>query len=135
MASKAVVDAVKAMLASFTTVPLIDPNTGSETPADGGAFMTLQFPISGEDHIGMADVGNRTFRESGAIRLVLSVPRGQGIDQAGEWCETLRDLLRAKQVGHLRTRSPSPANQNDDNDQGQYYVLSIVCEYDYDKFA
>lgn len=135
MASKAVSDAVKALIvAGFTDAPIIDPNTGSDTPADGSVFLTIQYPISNEEHIGMADVGNRTFRESGAIRLVLSVPRGTGLDQALTWCETLRDLIRAKQVGQLRTGSPSPPFNNDDNDQGQYFVLSIVCEYDYDAF-
>jgi hypothetical protein len=137
MASKAVSDAVKAIVETAWAgrTPILDINVEGETPADGSAFLTIQYPIGSEEHIGMAGVGNRTFRESGAIRLVLSVPRGSGLDQAQTWCEVLRDAIRAQQVGHLRTGSPSPPFQNDSNDQGQYYVLSIVCEYDYDAFA
>lgn len=137
MASKAVHDAVLALIQTAwgSTTPIIKPNEEGETPSDSGAFLTIQFPVASEEHIGMAGAGNRTFREMGAVRLVLSVPRGSGVEQALTWCETLRNALRAQQVGHLRLKSPSPAFQDDNNDRGSYFVFSIVCEYDFDLFA
>lgn len=138
MASKAVHDAVIALIegAWGNTTPIIKPNQEGETPTDGGAFLTIQFPVATEEHIGMAAVGNRTFRENGAIRLVLSTPRGEGIDQALTRIETLRNALRANDsVPHLKLLFPSPAFLDDGNDSGSYFVLSSVCEYYFDNFA
>lgn len=136
MASKPVVDAVEARLAAnWTTTPIIGVNTLGEPPADGSAFLTVQYPVANESHIGMAGVGNRTFREDGAFRLVLSVPRGVGRALGLTWCETLRSLFRVQQFSGVTARIPSPPVENDSNDKGKYWVLSFVVTYWFDFFA
>lgn len=136
MASKAVVDAVSARLAAnWTATPVIPLNEQGEVPVDGSAFLTVQYPIAQETHVGMSSIGFRTFREEGAMRFVLSVPRGAGVTQALTWAEQIRNLFRAAQFGGVSCLAPAPAFFDDSNDRGAYFVLSIVLEYYYDLYA
>lgn len=136
MASKAVIDAVSARLAANWTQTVVIPlNEQGEVPTDGKPFLSVQYPIAQETHVGMAAVGFRTFREEGAIRFVLSVSRGEGVSQALIWADQLRALFRAQQFGGVSCLSPAPAFFDDSNDRGAYFVLSIVCEYYFDLYA
>ena len=136
MAGKPVVDAVEAYLqANWTATPIIGVNLVGDTPADGSAFLTLQYPVAKETFIGMASVGARTFREDGVVRLVLSVPRAQGQGQALAWIETLRDLFRAQTLpGPVIFRECSPAVTDNSNDSGAYWVMSFAAVYYFDAF-
>jgi hypothetical protein len=146
MASKAVVDAVESRLgatwtvvstidATSTDIPVIGVNTLGTPPADGSSFIEVQYPVANEIHVGMAAVGNRTFRESGAFRLILSIPRGQGIAQGLDWADQLRVLFRAKQFSGVSCLAPNPAFIDNSNDTGNYFVLSIVVPYYFYLFA
>lgn len=131
MAAKPVVDAVAAFLAAnWTATSVIDLNAGEATPPDGSAFLQIQYPVASETFIGMASVGSRTFREDGAVRFVLSVPRTTGLDQAYSWIETLRDLFRAATIGSVRFREAAPATTG--NADGNYWVLSFAATYYFD---
>ena len=116
-----------------TNFAVIASNTLGEAPAP--PFLQVQFPVASERHVGMAGVGNRVFREDGAIRIVMTVKRGLGQADAVGWCDELRVLFRAKQFGGVTTYSPSPAVDNDQNDVGAYWVLSFSVPYFYDLFA
>ena len=139
MASKAVIDAVGAYLGTTwqasdgTNLTVIAANTLGEAPA--APFLQVQYPVASERHVGMAGVGNRVFREEGAIRVVMTVTRGLGQTKAVGWCDELRSLFRAQQFGGVTTYSPSPAVDNDQNDAGAYWVLSFSVPYFYDLFA
>lgn len=136
MASNAVMTAVKARLAGgWTNCPVPDINTVGETPADGSAFLTVQYPVSTEEHVGLGQVGQRVFREEGAIRFVLSVPRGQGIDQATQWADQLRVLFRAAEFSGVTCEAASPAAFDDSNDNGDYFILRVIVPYFYDLAA
>lgn len=136
MASKSVVDAVNArLLANWTATPIIGVNMQGEPPDDAGPFLTVQYPAANSQHIGMAGVGNRVYREEGIIRLVLSVQRGLGINQGLTWCDQLIALFISQQFGIVTARVPNPPIQHDDNDRGDYYVLSVTVPYYADFFA
>jgi Bacteriophage related domain of unknown function len=136
MASKAVVDAVESRLAAnWTATPIIGVNLKGEPPTDGSPFLTVQYPVANSRHVGMAGVGNRTFREEGVLRLVLSVRRGRGQSQALQWCDQLAALFRAQQFNSITCRVPSPPIDNNDNESGNYFVLSIAIPYFYDLVA
>jgi Bacteriophage related domain of unknown function len=136
MASKPVVDAVEAFIAAgwsrATEIPI---NTTGEPPADGSPWLTVQYPVAIERHIGMAQVGNRSFREEGVIRLVLAVKRAQGQGQGLAWLDELRALFRAAQFGGVTCFAPSPPINNDTNATGLYWVLSSSVPYYFDLFA
>jgi len=137
MASQPVKDAVAAFLAAnWTTLPVVGINNQDVTPADGSAWLQVQYPVGKEDFIGMAAVGSRTFREEGAVRFVIAVPRAVGDGQAGAWIETLRDLFRAATINHNGTivifREAQTATTGDPVDN--YWTLSFAVAYYFDAF-
>lgn len=140
MPSQAVAAAVKARLAAnpivlydSTTLPVVFPNETMESRSN--FWMYVQYPVSNEEHIGMAGVGNRVFRENGAIRFVLMATRNSETDYALSICDTIRNLFRAQDFGGVTTFSPSPPVIDDDNDNATHFELSMVVEYIYDIFA
>jgi hypothetical protein len=136
MAQQAVVDAAVARLqANWSTTSIILPNQDPAAPADGSAFVTLQFPTARETIISMAAVGSRTVREEGTIRIVVSVPSGQGLDTGLGYCATLAALFRLQTFNSVVCFEASPPIDNDSGDDGNYWVLSTSISYQYDFFA
>lgn len=136
MAQQAVVNAVIGVLrANWTTTPLILPNQDASPPADATAFVTVQFPTGKEAFIGMAAAGSRTMRETGTIRLVVSVPTGQGLDVGLGYCATLAALFRLQTFDGVVCFEASPPIDNDSGDVGDYWVMSTSISYQYDFFA
>jgi hypothetical protein len=130
MASKLVVDAVNARLAaSWTHCPVIGTNLQAARPSDGSAFLECQYLLAKETHIGLGQVGQRSFREEGVIRFVLSVPRGTGIDLAGTWLDDLRNLFRAAQFGGVNCLGAAPAADDGSNGNGNYYIMRMLTDY------
>ncbi len=143
MPSKTVIDAVAARLGNPWTppsnppaggngIPVFNLNEQATPPADGSAFLDVQYPTASETHVGLAGIGNRTFRETGTIRFVLSIPRGQGVELGLDWVDQLRALFRAAQFGGVTAHSPYPPFIDNSNDNGNYFVLSVVLPYHYD---
>jgi hypothetical protein len=139
MAAQPVVDAVESYLAAnFTAVPVIGLNNQDTPPPDGSSWLQVQYPVAKETFIGMANVGSRIFREDGAVRFVLNMPRGTGNKQGGTWIETLRDLFRAATIPVtggdriVRFLEAQPATTGDP--VGDYWSLSFAAAYYFDVF-
>lgn len=136
MASAAVLAAIRARLtANWTATPVIYPNESSATPGDAAAFLTVQFPVALGDQITVGAPGNNVFRDSGAIRFVLAVPIGSGLEQGLAWIDQLRTLFRSVKFASVTTYAPSPAVENNANDDGNYWVLSFSVPFYADIFA
>ncbi|HEV7284301.1 MAG TPA: phage tail terminator-like protein, partial [Kaistia sp.] len=102
MPMQQVVAAVEARLASgWTLCPFrrfADDN--GDTPADASAFLTVQYPVAMSDQITVGAPGANVFREEGAFRLVLAMPRTmEGRLLALIWTDELAKLFRGKQFG------------------------------------
>jgi hypothetical protein len=135
MASKTVVNAVQGALGpAFNGIAVNDLNKQGEAPPDNSAFIEIQFPVSIETFIGMGGVGRRVFREEGTLRLVLSIPRVQGIQQGLDQAEQLRNFFRAQQIGGVTFRTAASPIIDNANDVGDYFVLSVSIPYFYDAF-
>ena len=137
MANQAVVAAVCARLqANWFATSLVLPNDkNAQPPSDDSDFVTVQFPVGLETFIGMAAVGSRAMRETGAIRLVVSVARGEGLDIGLGYCATLAGLFRLQTFSGIVCFEVSPPIDNDASGKGAYWVLSISARYQYDFLA
>lgn len=141
MASAAVMTAVRARLdALWTRTPVRYPNDatspdGLQVPAAKTPFLMVQYPVATEDQITIGAPGSNVFREEGAIRLVLQIPRGAGVDEFSGWIDELRAMFRARQFGGVTTFAASPAVLDDRNDAGSYWALSCAIPYQFDLFA
>ena len=137
MASKTVIDAVKARLAAdWTLCEVIVDNVTAQGPADGSTYLALQFPVANEQQITIGAPGHNVFREEGAFRLVLSVRTGDPLDLALDWLDQLRAIFRGKQFAGVTTYAPSPSVQGDSEYAGGTRVLlSSAVPYHADLFA
>lgn len=136
MASKPVVDAVKARLAAdWSGCPVFGPNERSERPDDASSFIDLEFPVAISQQITIGSPGSNTYREEGVFRLIIAAQRGAGADEGLTWAEQLGDLFRAKEFDGIRTFAPNPPVIDDRNDNGGYFLLSVAVPYQRDFLA
>lgn len=131
--SKAVSTAVLDRLSAWTHLPVSTANV-TVSGSDAG-YLEVQYPITNEEQISVGSPGNNVFRESGVIRFVMSIPKGQSISPYDDWFEELRDLFRAADFGGVTTWSASPATTDDRNDQGSFYRLSCAVPFQFDRYA
>jgi hypothetical protein len=138
MAQQAVMIAVAARLGSpwssadGSTVPVFDPNTTGETPADGSPFVTIQYPVALSEQKSIGAPGSNVWRETGAIRFVVSVARAGGVSQGGRWCDEIAILFRGRQFASVNTWAPTSPVLDDSNAIGNYWLLTFAVPYYFD---
>lgn len=127
MAHKEVEIAVEARLRAGSALPVFVENVVAEPPADGSAFLILQFPFASVERW---PVNQRVYRETGGFRLVLHVPSGTGTDTIRDLGEQLAALFCDQTFGGVRCRVPG-APFVDDSPEGALIWASIVCPYEF----
>lgn len=136
MASSALMTAVTNRLAAnWTATPIVPDDTTGLGPDAGPPYVTVQYPVAREEQITIGAPGNNVFRETGAFRLVLVSPVGQGATQPIALMDQLRALFRGKQFDHVTTFAPSPAVIDTSNYQAGTFVVSSAVPYYLDLFA
>lgn len=128
MASLAVYTAVKERLgSSWNELAVRYPNDGQgETPADGSAYIAVQFPVANTDRMA---VNQRLYREEGGIRLVVHAERGDGLDQVLGWTGALAALFSDQAFGGIKTQAAGSPFIDDDNELGNYFKAAVVIPY------
>lgn len=139
MASKAVVDAVEARLATNgawmsidgNALPVIGMNTEGEAPADGRPHIEVTYPVANERQLTLGSPGSNQWKEDGAFRIIINERRGIGIARANGWAEELATLFRgvALASGAIQCFGASPPVINSGNDLGNYWQMSFVVAY------
>lgn len=125
MASKAVMDAVKSLLADiWSGTPVYWPNgQNGRPPLDGSEFLAVQFPLAEE-------AGTPTPLETGGVRFVYSVPSGAGTDEYMAKVDTLRAALRGRSHQGVLFQAPAPPTMLDgEDDNGSYFLISFAIPY------
>lgn len=131
MPEKSVDDAVKARLgAMWDKCPVVaDLNVG---PLPSAPFVTVIYPVVNADQMSIGAPGANIWRESGVFLLVLNVERGTGAAAWLEWVRDLASIFRGKSFDGVQTFAPSSAPLDNDNEDGNYYALSVAVPYQYD---
>lgn len=130
MAHQAVVDAIEAYLAAnWNRCAVVGPNVEGETPQDGSPFLVLQFPVSNTERL---SVSTRYYQEEGAVRMVLNMARGEGTQRPLQWAGELADLFRDQAFGGIKFQVPTSPFFDDSNEEGVYFVTTVVAPYTYD---
>lgn len=136
MASAAVRSAVEARLAAnWAHTPIRAPNPSlAGVPADGSAFVSVQYPLANEEQMTIGAPGANIWRETGAFRVVLAVPAATDLAVA-LWparLDALRAAFRGKVFDGVRTYEASPPIVDGATDDGAYALLSFAVVYDHD---
>lgn len=137
MASTTVEQAFRSRLvANWTRVPesLVFLGEIGQVPASGEPFLTIEFPASTETPVDFGDPGNNRHREEGGARFVLAFPSVVGPEPFKPWLDEIRALFRSKIFDEVKTFGASPAI-TDDRDDGLYWLMSSVVEYQFDVFG
>lgn len=132
MAHYSVVTAVEDRTkANFSRCPVYVENELTDTPADGSAWLVIQFPFATTEWIEVEGPDGSGFQEEGAFRFVLSVPRGDGAHSGRQWLGELADLFRGQLFDGVQTFAPDSPIGDDDNDIGSVYRLAMAVPYQF----
>jgi hypothetical protein len=127
MAHPDVMAAVEQRLAElWTNCPVVGINGQGEAPQDGSAFMVVQYPVSNQTQI---DLAEKLFREEGTVRFVINTERGAGVQQAKDWAAEIGAMFRRVRVGRVRFELPSSPFFDDSNDAGNYFTSTVVVDF------
>ena len=137
MASASVAAAVKAYLdANWSGLPLRYPNVGSASaPADASSFIQVEYPVATRIQESIGAPGFNRVRETGTIGFIIAAQRGDGIDAGGATADALAALFRNARFGGVLCWEPSPAVEDNRNQDGNYFRLSMTVEYWFDILA
>lgn len=129
MADVQVTVAVEARLGeTWDGIPVFGVNSNKgRPPSDGSPFLMVQYPVV-TDRRRMA-VNAPIYREEGGFRLVLNETRGIGLQQGMERSKRLDDLFRDQKFAGVTCQVPSSPLIDDDNEDGNYFQLSMVVPY------
>lgn len=131
MAATAVYEAVKVrQMAGWTTLPVDYPNETFTPPADGAAFVQVDFPVADSEQISIGAPGANVFRDIGAIRFIVNVPKGSGLALAMRYAGEIADLFRGKDFSGVLTFAPTPPVYL--GVDGVYAAVSTSIPYQFD---
>jgi hypothetical protein len=133
MASVAVMAAVEARVATYWSGAYVSLNVTGDAPADGTAFLTIQFPLANAEQISVGAPGANIYREEGGIRFVYAIPRGQGVTYHQGLLEALLAYFRGAKFSsggvNVKTWAPTSPVFDDSNDNGKYWLLTAAVPY------
>jgi hypothetical protein len=127
MAYKLVEEAVEARLrAQWTTCPIqLDNPEKRTTPADGAAYLVLQFPVA---DVSRWALNRKYYEERGGFRIVIHRPSGEGMATMRTWIETLSDIFRDERFGGITCHAPTHFI-DDATPVGGYFLAAVVVPY------
>ncbi len=129
MAHQNVINAVQARIgATFNGAAVYGMNEEGEVPADGSAFIQIQYPASNQERLGLSD---RQYREEGGILFSVNVERGAGQNAGVLLASQVANLFRDQTFDGVHTLVPDSAFFDDSNDVGKYFRLIVVAPYWY----
>jgi hypothetical protein len=127
MAHPDVIEAVKDRIGSpFNGAAVLGMNEVGEVPADGSAFIQIQYPASNSERLA---VGDRQYREEGGVRFVINVERGAGQDTGILLASQIADLFRDATFDGVHCLVPVSPFMDDSSDSGKYFTLALVVPY------
>ena len=133
MPSTAVETAFQSRLASgWSLSPVVDLNIFTEPPETGDAFLVVQYPVVSNEK----PVIHGRYFEEGVARLTLYVRNGLPLDMVLPWADTLAALFRefrSTTVSGFETFVPSAPDINDQNDEGNWFELSVMVPFRYQR--
>lgn len=110
----------------WTHCPVAVLNVDGEVPAGSGEFLVVQYPVSNQTQV---DLAERLFREDGTVRFVVLTQRGVGAQQARDWGAELGAMFRRFRSGSVRFLLPSSPFFDNSNDAGSFFVATVVVDY------
>ena len=132
MASAAVMAAAAARVAAWSATRILGLNAGGAVPRRNTPLLAIAYPVCDEEQITIGAPGSNDCRETGASRVVLSIPAGPGLGTWPAAIDMLRAALRGQSFGGVVTWAAPPPTVDDRADSGAYFELSLAVPDQYD---
>lgn len=116
-----------------TDVPYLDTLNTRPTPPLPERFTSLERDFAAVDCVAIGGAGNRQFRETGTLTVVVTVRSGTGASEAETISERVRELFHAFEQTHIHVTSVGSATVFDPDD-GSYFQLKVPVNYFFDFF-
>lgn len=135
--AKAAYDAIAARLGATwastdgNVLPVLNVNKDGQSPADGGPFLALEFPVTNEKQFTLGAPGSNFWKQECVFIVVINEQRGIGNARARGWADELDALYRGQQFSDVRCFEASGPVINDANDLGNYFQLRIAIRYEF----
>lgn len=129
MPSAAVETAFQARLASQWAGSQVHGVNGiTEPPENATAWLIVQYPVVNASKPAL----QRTYFEEGAARLVLQTKSQSGLAAGLALADTLAGIFRTRKFDGVETFEPSAPVINDQNENANWYELSVIVPYRYE---
>lgn len=127
--------------ANWTTTPIawenvpFDPKTpGGIFPADG-PWIYCEIVFAGSAQASLGSPGSNRFRHVGLIFIHIFVPVNGGTKKAYEYADQLADIFRAQEFSGVLCRSPVIGRGEKSDDDGNWFRVTLSCEFQFDLTA
>ncbi|WP_279483410.1 phage tail terminator-like protein [Aureimonas sp. SK2] len=134
MAHPIVMSAVAARLAAGfqePDCPIREINRRPGADRSHSAFVVLQFPYSTSDPATVGAPGGQWWREDGAFRFVITLPKGEGLSLGPMWAEQIASLFRGEEFDGVVCLSAGSPVVDDRNETDAFFRLSFSVPYEF----
>jgi hypothetical protein len=111
---------------------IIGSNGVTEPPADGSAFLLIQYPVVMNTRPMLT---TKRFEE-GAARILYNAEAGLGLQGPLTTADAIASIFRGDRLKigsslNVEIFEPSAPIVSDDNEEGNYFVLAVIVRYRY----
>lgn len=129
------ITAIETYLASvWTATPVIGVLTDTPRPRGDAPFLLVDYPVTNTEMASHGDPGNNVWRDEGTFRIRVHQPKAKS-QLAARQSSEIAALFLGKTIGGVQCWGSSEGPLDDENDNGLFYVTSVVVPYDFDHFG
>lgn len=137
MARLATIEAVEARLKAawaatlWAATPVVGVLNPEARPADGGAHLLVQYPITNAEQISLGAPGANVWRDVGVFSVLVHQPKAK-FRLAIEQADAVAAIFRGQWFDGVQCWAPSGAEIDDRNDKALFFVMSVAVPYQAD---
>lgn len=122
------------LAANWSATPIKYGNTPSPAVEPPFIYVEIRHTGSRQTSVGTGD-SNRRFRQTGLIIIGIYVKKNDGTGLAAQYADTLCDIFRGKTFGGVVCSNCYPDGGRPADDQGNYWMKTLFCEFYSDALA
>lgn len=119
---------------NWSTTPIKYGNTPSPAVEPPFVFLEIRHTSARQIGIGTGET-NRLYRQSGLILIAIYVKKNDGTGLAAQYADAICDIFRGKTFGGVVCSTCYPDGGRPADDQGNYWMKTILCEFYSDALA
>lgn len=125
----AIESAIRSRLAAaWTTTPIFYANTSGPKLESSFIYLDVRFVGSEQESIGTG-AENRKYRHRGFIMIGIYTPKNVGSGLSAQYADTLAAIFRGQTFGGVVCLAPVADGGRPADDEGNYWLKTLTCEF------